>query len=181
MPQFIVFAIAASMCVLCFAVGFIAALVLRIAQHTAASDVAGSGRVDQSVSQEAEPLQPRVVDTQPSAVPEARSISLPEVESAESPWDAAARPATTSPAQHATHLVRSGGFPGPPAPPPAKVYLFGEPHLEAVVVPSLASVHAGSPASTAVSKPHVAPPRLAPAEIDLLPRRPQHARTARRR
>ena len=175
MPQFVVFAIAASMCVLCFAVGFIAALVLRIAQHSAAHD-GNPSEVHAAIPAATEP-QPAVAEAG-AAVSRQLSISLPRVETAERQHNAP-RPAATAPAPHPTHLVRSGGFPAPMASAAAKVYLFGDPQLEAVVMPSFDQ--AAATPGTAWAADSATGTRLAPAEIDLLPRRTQHARPARRR
>jgi hypothetical protein len=61
------------------------------------------------------------------------------------------------------------------------VYLFGDPHVEDEVVPPFAPMFgAGSPNARPERQPVVAP-RLAPADVDLLPRRPHPARSGRGR
>jgi hypothetical protein len=179
MPEFVVFAIAASMCVLCFAVGFIAALGLRIAGHTALRSLSAPGRPETATPVQADAVEPRVGEMPGAPAAPGHSVSVPQAASAVEPQpDVAARSTTPLRLQPATHEVPAAGFPTPPA-PAAKLYLFGDPHREAVAAPSLAGVSA--PQSNAWVEHHAAAPGLAPAEIDLLPRRPQYARSGRRR
>jgi hypothetical protein len=190
MPEFVVFAIAASMCVLCFAVGFIAALGLRIAEHTALPSLGAPGRpatpTPAQADADADAVRPDTTDTRSAPAAPGRAITVAHAESTvESRPDVAARSTTPMRRQHATHADSAVGFPTPPAPaapaaPAAKLYLFGDPHQEAAAVPSLAGVHSAAQ-SNAWGAQHGAPPRLAPAEIDLLPHRPQYARSGRRR
>jgi hypothetical protein len=180
MPVFLTFAIAASMCVLCFAVGFVAALALRITRQTATWPAAAPEPLETATAPE-----PAIVPASPAAtpapVPAVPSISLPHVEQAEQPQRAPESwPATPSP-QHAAHPARTAGFPAPLPAPPAKVFLFGDPHVEGEVVPSITPMYAAAAPNPRTAKQHASPQRFTPAEVDLLPRRPQHARGPGRR
>jgi hypothetical protein len=182
MPEFVVFAVAASMCVLCFGVGFIAALSLRIAEraapHTGMSDEPESLALPQT-----DVRQPTLAETPavPSPTAPQPAISLPRAERAHEQAAHALTPSTAPlPPQHATHAVRGEGFP-PRTSPPEKVFLFGDPHVEPVVVPATAPVYRAPEPNPWATRQHVSPTRLAPADIDLLPHRSQYARSARRR
>jgi hypothetical protein len=182
MPEFLIFVIAASMCVLCFAAGFVAALVLRIAGFGAVPGHIASPASETPTPAEAESLSPTVVEaaTAPVVLPVPQTPAAPE----QAPT-AVSRNAPPLPVRPAAHAARAGGFPSPaptaPTAPPAKVFLFGDPQVEAVAAPSFAPVHGGSHPTSQAPKPHVAPLRFGPAEIDLLPHRPQHARSGRGR
>jgi hypothetical protein len=180
MPEFLIFAVAVSMCVLCFAVGFIAALVLRFTQQMAASPAAAPEPVQTSIPPEPAAVQTTSAAAAPAPAPVVPSISLPQVERTEQQHDApAVRPAPPLPQRPAAHAVPSAGFPAPQPAPPAKVYLFGDPPAEPAAVPAMTPMYAAAAPNTRPVKQHVSP-RLAPAEVDLLPRRPQHARSGRR-
>jgi hypothetical protein len=177
MPEFVIFAIASSMCVLCFAAGFVAALMLRIAGRTA---IPGAGAMP--ASDPSPPGQPDGVRSRPVEAPAVSVSAEPEDGFA----SAQAAPAQDAPAQlplrPAAHEDQIGAFPTPPvSAPPAKVFLFGDPQVDATVAPPFAPRHTASHPIAEAPKPHVAPLHLTPTEIDLLPRRPLHARSARGR
>jgi hypothetical protein len=194
MPEFVVFVVAASMCVLCFAVGFIAALNLRIAERTTLPLIGGLRRSDDAALPPAEAVQQPTVATTSFAPPvpatpapapapatPAPAISLPQAERTFAQQvNVPPRPAAPAPLPQRTHAGQPVGFP-PPAAPPAKVFLFGEPHAEPVVVPSLPPGYAASQPSAWGTPQHAAPQPLPPAQVELLPHRPQHARSAHRR
>src|SRR5262249_22853387 len=109
------------------------------------------------------------------------AISLPQMERTfEHQAAVAPRAATPSLRPQPVHAVQPVGFP-PPASPPAKVFLFGEPHVEAVVVPALPPVPATPQPSAWRTTPHSPPPHDAPCQVNSLPHRSQHAGSARRR
>src|SRR5262245_22083496 len=180
MPEFVIFAIAASMCVLCFAVGFVAALVLRIAGQNALPSLGVPGASQASTPTERDTPQPGLMEATPGRAPHVHPVQSPHAVSVPEPPPAAPRSPAPLPLRPTAFADRSAGFPTPPA-PAAKVFLFGDPPLEPAAVPSLAAVHTVSHPSPQAPQPHPPQQRPASSEIDLLPRRPQYARSARRR
>jgi len=187
MPEFLIFAVAVSMCILCFAGGFVAALALRIAGQNAIPSRGASDASERPTPAQPEIRQPTLVEAPPAPADYGQVFRVPQPPTmSEHEPAAVTRPEPPLPMRPATRAVRTGGFPTAfPAPAPsaqpAKMFLFGDPHVEAVAVPSFAPAHAASHASPLAPKPHVAPLRLAPGEIDLMPRRPPHARSDRAR
>jgi hypothetical protein len=182
MPEFLIFAIAVSMCVLCFAVGFVAALMLRIAGQPAIPTRRSAAASVAPASARAETPQQTVVAAPPAPADDGQAFPLPPAPAVTEPQPApVSRPAPPLPLRSVTHAVRPGGFATPTPAPPAKVFLFGDPQVETVAAPAFAPAPAAFSPNPQTPKPHVAPPRLPPAEIDLLPHRPQHARSGRGR
>jgi hypothetical protein len=189
MQEFVVFAVAASMCVLCFAVGFVAALNLRIAERTELPLVGALRRVDDAAPKPADAVHPAIAETSFASAPIVPAPPTPVPQAArtfEPRPDVATRP-MASPLPQPTRGVQPVGFPPPASPPtsppesPAKVFLFGEPRDEPVVVPAVPPVPAASQPNPWLTTQHGAPQQLAPAQVELLPRHPQYARSGRRR
>jgi len=185
MQEFVVFAVAASMCVLCFAVGFIAALNLRMAERSAPSLSGAPSRNDDAVPLHANAVQPMVAQAPfvpvPAPVVPAPTISVPQAQrTLERQPDVTTRRVTQSPLPTRMDAVQPSGFPTP-ASPPAKVFLFGDPQVEPVVVPSVPPVPLASEPNRWTTAQHGAPHQLAPAQVELLPHRSPYARSGHRR
>jgi hypothetical protein len=207
MPQFLIVTIAASMCVLCFAAGFIASVMWRLAErgttvladsltrlHAPAPQFPNTmppqpvpGPPPAAVTpqpmphEETRAMQPFVVASQPIqqhelplSPPQPQLIPQPEVVDA-------AQQIAALPFQHPSRVEQSTGV--PPTRPPAagKVYLFGDPHVAAGATPTFTPARQAPVPNVRPMQQHSTPTRLTPAELDLLPHRPQHSRDSRRR
>jgi translation initiation factor IF-2 len=194
MQQFVICIVAAAMCVLCFAVGFIAAVVMRIGEHTAMLRVNGSERLPEPAAPAPQP-QPRAEpqpQAQAQAQPQPVTGEVPQPPRAAPPPAAAPRPApkpTPQPAPQPVAVAASLPFqhpnrwtdvPSPQPRPAGKVFLFGDPSDDQAAAPSFTPARPAAPQNARPMPQHSPPARLPAAEIDLLPR-PQHGRNRRPR
>jgi hypothetical protein len=189
MQQFVLCAIGATMCVLCFALGFIAAVVLGVADHVelrhAPAWLRGPKRAFRESPQEPRRETPRP----PAATPVPAAAPAPVYRQ---PWNAPAPAVAVAeePATIAEPAATAAPAPAPVEHPAAAateslpghmVYLFGDPEPQPVGAPVSAAPRPGPESNVRPFKPHAAPSRLTGSEIDLLPRRAAHGGDAHRR
>jgi hypothetical protein len=202
MQQFVLCALAALMCVLCFAAGFVVAVLLRLADHSWFGRAGASPRLEERTPHPQEmpvaptPVAPTPVAPTPVAVPQLQEVpaaalsvavpvAVPEPPVQPEQWFLSAVPAEV-PAQH------HEAVPHRAAQLPAEHPMSREARDTATTAPTRAPGKVflfGDPGEDHVAPPSLppvrpgllsnagpvqqqAPLRIPPAEVDLLPRRP---------
>ena len=169
--------------VVCFAFGFVASVLLRVAEENMRLHLAIAERSSVPAAQPQDVLDPPLVP-----VPQPAPQPFVDGNAALAPTNlpGVTRPVTThgtpapTPQRLAAHEALWNLEPSSRPVPARKVYLFGDPHSELVIMPTTPSPRPpGSPTISPMPQ-RSTPPRVTFVGTDLLPHRPQPGRPRRR-